>query len=112
MPAWHKDYLMETDGAEMSALEIRRHATENLGSVGVGGMCEDDIWDMSSSGGISAGGTGTSSSGAAASHAEQRAADEARVNTVVKEALLKNGVDGHVIDNILGRLAATKDYSP
>ena len=103
---------METDGAEMSALELRRHATENPGSVGVEGMCEDDISDTSSGGGISAGGTGTSSSGAAASHAEQRAADEARVNTVVKEALLKNGVDGHVIANILGRLAATKDYSP
>ena len=71
-------------------------------------LCEDDISDMSSSGGISAGGTGTSSSGAAASHAEQRAADEARVNTVVKEALLKNGVDGHVIANILGRLAAAQ----
>ena len=108
VPAWHKDYLMETDGAEMSASEFRRHTTENLGSVGVGGMCEDDISDTSSSGGISAGGTGTTSPGAAAPHAEQRAADEARVNTVVKEALLKNGVDGHVIANILGRLAATQ----
>ena len=71
-------------------------------------VCEDDISDTSSSGGISAGGTGTISSGAAAPHAEQRAADEARVNTVVKEALLKNGVDGHVIANILGRLTATQ----
>ena len=103
---------METDGAEMSALELRRHATENPGSVGVGGMCEDDISDTSSGGGISAGGTGTSSSGATAAHADQRAVSEARANTVVKEALLKNGVDGHVVANILGRLAATKDYSP
>ena len=75
-------------------------------------VCEDDISDTSSGGGISAGGTGTSSSGATAAHADQRAVSEARANTVVKEALLKDGVDGHVVDNILGRLAATKDYSP
>ena len=75
-------------------------------------MCEDDISDTSSGGGISAGGTGTSSSGATAAHADQRAASEARANTVVKEALLKSGVDGHVIASILGRLDATKDYSP
>ena len=52
------------------------------------------------------------SSGATAAHADQRAVSEARANTVVKEALLKNGVDGHAIANILGRLAANKDYSP
>ena len=75
-------------------------------------VCEDDISDTSSGGGISAGGAGTSSSGATAAHTDQGAVSETRANTVVKEALLKNGVDGHVIDNILGRLAATKDYSP
>ena len=52
------------------------------------------------------------SSGATAAHANQGAVSETRANTVVKEALLKDGVDGHVVDNILGRLAATKDYSP
>ncbi len=71
-------------------------------------MCEDDISDTSSGGGISAGGAGTSSSGATAAHADQRAVSEARANTVVKEALLKNGVDGHVVANILERMAATQ----
>ena len=52
------------------------------------------------------------SSGATAAHAIQGAVSETRANTVVKEALLKNGVDGHAIANILGRLAANKDYSP
>ena len=109
VPAWHKDYLVETDGAEMSAIEVRQHATENLGSVGVGGMCEDDISDTSSGGGISADGTGTISSRAAAtSNVGQRAASGARVNIVGKDTLLVIGVDGDVVANILGRSAATK----
>ena len=108
MPAWHKDYLMETDGAEMSALELRQHAMENPGSVGVGGMCEDDISDESGGGGISANRTGTiSAREAAAAHAAQKAASGARVNIVGKDTLLVIGVDGDVVANILGRSAAT-----
>ena len=99
---------MEKDGAEMSALELRRHATENPGSVGVGGMCEDDISDTSGGGGISANGTGTiSSREAATTHAVQRAASGARVSIVGKDALLVIGVDGVAVANMLGRPAVT-----
>ena len=104
MPSWHTDYVMEANGAEMSAVEFRRPVTENLGTVGVGGMCEDDISGTSGGGGISTDGTGTSSYGAA-SHADQRAAIGARVIIAVKDALLNNGVEDHVIADILGRLA-------
>ena len=109
VPAWHKDYQMETDGAEMSAIEIRQHATEYLGSVGVGGMCEGDISGTSSGGGIPADGTGTISSRAATTHhVGQRAASGARGNIVGKDVLLVIGVDGDVVANILGRSAVTK----
>ena len=105
LQAWHTDYLMEADGAEMSAMEFRRPVRENLGTVGVRGMCEDDISGTSDGGGISADGTGTISYGAAASHADQRAAIGARAIIAVKDALLNNGVEDHVIADILGRLA-------
>ena len=103
MPVWHTDYQMEADGAEMSAVEFRRPSTENLETVGVGGMQEDDITAASGGGGISS--DRPSSFGGAASHVEQRTADRARAIIAVKDILLHNGVESHVMADILGRLA-------
>ena len=84
-------------------MQIPKTLNQSLATMSL--VCEDDISGTSDGGGISADGTGTISYGAAASQADQRAAIGARAIIAVKDALLNNGVEDHVIADVLGRLA-------
>ena len=113
VPSWHADYNMESDGSEMSAMEVRRSPVYNNETIGVGGMQEDDIRPAVSGGRISATTSGTSSSGGGEA---QRGPDEgkmatraARVILAVLDMLGERGVNGRFVANVLEGLGVGVD---
>ena len=104
---------MESDGSEMSAMEVRRSPVYNNETIGVGGMQEDDIRPAVSGGRIPANTSGTSSSGGGeaqgVSDEVKMATKAARVILAVRDMLGERGVNGRFVANVLEGLGVDVD---